>query len=103
MINNVISEKTCIRGEIVLNGVLRIEGQVEGVIFNEGTVYISKSGQVVADIHAKEIIIGGKLIGNVYAHHSVKLLRSAKLVGNVYTKTISAEAGSIFEGDCEIA
>ncbi len=102
MINNIISQGTSIFGEINLDGSLRIDGQVEGVIFNRGSVYISNSGTIKADVHTEEMIIGGKMIGSVYAKKSVKLLKSANLVGNIYTKTISAEEGSIFKGDCEI-
>ena len=102
MVNNVISKGTSIRGEISLKGALRIEGHVEGVIFNCDKVYISQSGIIKADVHTSEMVIGGKMVGNVYADKSVKLLQSANLVGNIYTKTISAEKGSIFEGDCEI-
>ena len=53
MVNNIISEKTHIRGELSLSGVLRIEGVLEGIVYNQGKVYISKSGRVLADIHAK--------------------------------------------------
>ena len=102
MINNIISEGTNIRGVVSLAGVLRIEGTLEGVIYNEGRVYISKSGRVVADIHAREVIIGGLVQGNVFSKEKVKLLNTARLKGNIYTTTIAADEGSVFDGDCVI-
>lgn len=102
MVNSVISEGTSICGEIALKGVLRIEGHLEGVVFNQGQVYISKCGIIKGDVHTHEMVIGGRMIGNIYAEKSVKLLQSANLMGNIYTRNIAAEKGSVFKGDCEI-
>ena len=102
MVYNVISLGTRIYGEIQLRGTLRIEGSVEGAIYNQGKIYISSSGKIKADIHAEEVIIGGELNGNVFAREAVKLLRSAKVKGCIYSKTIAAEEGSVFEGESVI-
>ena len=100
--NTVIGEDVNFKGELVLKGDLRIDGYFKGVIKTNDRVLIGQNGYVISDIYANEIIIGGRLIGDVYAKKRVALLKSSFLEGNIYTKTISIEEGTIFEGNCNI-
>ena len=100
--NTVIGEDVNFKGELVLIGDLRIDGYFKGVIKTNDRVLIGKNGYVISDIYADEIIIGGRLIGDVYGKKRVSLLKTSFLEGNIYTKTISIEEGTIFEGNCNI-
>lgn len=100
MVTNIIAEGTSLKGDISLKGTLRIEGRFEGIIYNKGKVYISKTAKVFSDIHGIEVVIGGLVLGNVFGEKNVKILKTGHLRGNVYTASLSAEEGGVFEGDC---
>jgi len=100
IVNNIIAAGAHVRGEIAMQGNLRIEGNFEGVIYTEGRVYISSTGKVFSDIHSDEVIVGGLLVGNIYAAKSIKFLNTGRIHGNMYTRKIAAEEGVLFEGDC---
>ena len=100
MINNIISEVTSIKGEITLEGILRIEGSFEGLIINKGKIYISKSGKVHATLRCEQLIIGGLFYGDIFCKGNTRLLETATVKGKIYTKSITADKGSYFDGDC---
>ena len=62
IVNNVIADGTTIVGSIEIEGALRIEGLVNGVIYSKSRVYIARTGQVTSDIHCSEAVIGGKIV-----------------------------------------
>lgn len=98
MVTNLIAVGTSVRGEITVDGHLRIEGRFEGMIENHGRVSISQTAQVYGEIHAHEIIVGGLVVGTLFASKKVKLLRSGSLHGDVYTASLSTEEGGTFHG-----
>lgn len=100
IVNNIIANGTRLKGELEIDGNLRIEGGFQGSLYVGSRLYISSTGRVISNIHADEAIIGGVVLGNIYAKTKVKILSTGHVKGNIYTNVISADEGSLFEGDC---
>jgi len=100
LINNIIAEGTTLKGELGIEGNLRIEGTFQGNLYVKGRVYISDSGKVLSNIHSAEAIIGGFIIGNIYAENKVKILGTGHVQGNIYAPGVACEEGAVFNGDC---
>ncbi len=96
--NSVIGISNGFSGEFHSDGLLRIDGDFKGVIKGKGVVLLGEKGRVIGDIYARQIRIGGRLMGNVYAMEKVELLSTGKLMGDFYSPRFFAEEGMVFTG-----
>lgn len=96
--NSVIGIRNGFSGEFHSDGLLRIDGDFKGVIKGKGVILLGERGRVVGDIYARQIRIGGKIRGNVYAMEKVELLSTGKLMGDFYSPRFFAEEGMVFTG-----
>src|SRR2546422_1064148 len=75
-----LKESFSIKGELTAEEGLIIEGRVEGRIeLKDHSLWIGPNGKVSAEIHAKSVIIAGKVTGDIYASEMVEI----KLSGSV--------------------
>ncbi|HMG88203.1 MAG TPA: polymer-forming cytoskeletal protein [Terracidiphilus sp.] len=98
-----ISKGLSIKGEITGTESLFIDGKVEGSISIPGNrVTVGKNGNVTASINAREIVVLGKLKGNVNATDRVDIRAEGALTGDVAAARISIEDGAFFKGGIDI-
>ena len=79
-------------------GSLRIDGQVKGQINADGDVMLSPQSQVEADIHAQNVVVGGRFKGSIVVKGKAELARGGRVDGNITSKTLTVEEGAIFQG-----
>jgi cytoskeletal protein CcmA (bactofilin family) len=92
-----------IKGEITGSESLFIDGKVEGSINLPGNrVTVGRNGQVAANISAREIVVLGKVRGNVSATDRVDIRAEGSLSGDVAAARISIEDGAFFKGGIDI-
>src|SRR5579862_4820026 len=98
-----IGRSVVIKGE--LSGVesLFIDGRIEGTInFPDNRVTIGRNGIVAASINAKELVIMGKVQGNVECADRLDIRSEGILAGDVITHRISVEEGAMIKGGVEV-
>jgi len=98
LINSLVGNGTSFRGDLVLSGLLRIDGDFAGTIKSNGKVLIGKKGRVESTIIARSVVIGGVVKGNIVAADKVIILSSGMLIGNVTTPRLIVEDGVIMHG-----
>ena len=81
---------------------LRINGSFEGKLDIKGSLTIGENASIRADITGEEIIIGGKVTGNIIAKKQLKIFSRAHIVGDVQTPVLSVESGAILQGKCQM-
>ncbi|HUN86926.1 MAG TPA: polymer-forming cytoskeletal protein [Terracidiphilus sp.] len=92
-----------IKGEITGSESLFIDGKVEGSINLPGNrLTVGRNGQVTASITAREIVVLGKVKGNVSATDRVDIRAEGALTGDVAAARISIEDGAFFKGGIDI-
>jgi cytoskeletal protein CcmA (bactofilin family) len=92
-----------IKGEITGSESLYIDGKIEGTINLPGNrLTVGKNGQVNAAINAREIVVLGKVRGNVSATDRVDIRAEGSLTGDVAAARISIEDGAFFKGGIDI-
>jgi len=92
-----------IKGEITGSESLFVDGKVEGSINLPGNrVTVGRNGQVAANITAREIVVLGKVRGNVTATDRVDIRAEGSLSGDVAAARISIEDGAFFKGGIDI-
>lgn len=98
-----VGSGTMLTGETTFKAMLRVDGQLTGLIASDtGTLIVGTSGQVDANITVAAAIINGIVNGDVVATERVELGRTAKVVGNIQTPSLNIEQGAVFEGNCSM-
>lgn len=97
-----VAAHTEIAGDIRFEDQLFINGRVNGnVTADEGgqaTVVISEEGAVCGEIRVPNVVINGRIEGNVYATARLELAAQAQVKGNVYYKLIEMQLGAMVDG-----
>ncbi len=78
---------------------LRINGKFQGKLNTKGILAIGEKAEVLADIIGEEIVIAGKVKGNIIAEKSVNILSSAFVEGDISTPALEIRQGAVFEGN----
>ena len=98
-----IGRSVIVKGELSGSEDLYVEGQVEGTIELKGNnLTIGPHGQVKANINAKDVIVLGKLEGNIQASQRAELKKSAVAMGDIATQRVSIEEGAFFKGKIDV-
>lgn len=98
-----IGKSLVIKGEVTGAESLFIDGRVEGTVSVPGhRVTVGHNGHVVANIKAKEVVIMGKVQGNVECADRLDLRSESLLTGDVITHRISVEEGAVLKGGIEV-
>ena len=98
-----IGKSLVVKGEVTGSESLYVDGKVEGAINLPGNrVTVGRNGQVAANITAREIVVLGKVRGNVNASDRVDIRSEGSLTGDVIAQRISIEDGAFFKGGIDI-
>ena len=98
-----IGRSLVIKGEVTGAESIFIDGRVEGTInFPGNRVTIGRNGNVAANINSKELVIMGKVQGNVECADRLDIRSEGLLMGDVVTHRISVEEGAILKGGVEV-
>jgi cytoskeletal protein CcmA (bactofilin family) len=98
-----IGRSLVIKGEVTGAESLFIDGRVEGSInFPDNRVTVGRNGNVAANITAKEVVIMGKVQGNIECEDRLDIRSEGLLSGDVITHRISVEEGAILKGGVEV-
>ena len=98
-----IGKSLVIKGEVSGSESLYIDGKIEGAINLPGNrVTVGRNGQVAANIMAREVVVLGKVRGNVHASDRIDIRSEGSLTGDVIAARISIEDGAFFKGGIDI-
>lgn len=98
-----IGKTVLVKGELSGTEDLYLDGEVEGSIeLRDHSLVIGPHGKVRAHIHAKDVVVHGKVDGNIKGTERVELKKSAVLSGDIFTQRIIIEDGAFFKGAIDI-
>ena len=98
-----IGKTLVIKGEVSGSEALFIDGRVDGSLsFPDSRVTVGRHGNVTATVIAKELVIMGKVEGNVECSDRLDIRAEGSLSGDVVTHRISVEEGAILKGGVEV-
>ena len=92
-----------VKGQISGDEDLQVEGKVEGPITLKGQrLTVGSSGEIVSDVHAREVIVYGKVRGNLFAEDRVEVKKDGSVIGNITGGRVLIEDGAYLKGQIEI-
>jgi cytoskeletal protein CcmA (bactofilin family) len=98
-----IGKSVVVKGELSGSEDLVVDGEVEGSIALRGqSLTIGPNGRVRANVEARNVILHGRVDGDIHASERVELRKSASLSGDITTARISIEDGAFFKGTIDI-
>lgn len=81
---------------------LRINGKFEGTLETKGNLTIGETANVDAHIVGDNIIIAGRVKGDIMAKQRLVFLPTAILHGNIKTPRLNIVEGALFQGKCQM-
>jgi len=100
-IQTVLAPGAEFEGLLFFRGAARIDGMLSGDVVAEGCLVIGEGAHVRARIEVDELIVGGKIEGEIHARRRVELLRTARVMGSLRCPRLTIADGGILEGRCE--
>ena len=97
-----ISQGIRIKGEVTGSEDLFVDGVVDGKLnLTNGSLTIGPNGSVRADVTAREVVVRGKIEGNVTGRDRVQLWSTGQVTGEVRTERLAIEDGALLKGRVE--
>lgn len=81
---------------------LKVNGNFNGTLDTRGTLTVGNESFVEAHITGENIIIAGKIRGDIIAKKMLVLMPTAVLTGNITTPKLNIVEGAIFQGQCKM-
>ena len=98
-----IGRSVVIKGEISGAESLYVDGRIEGTVsFGDHRVTVGRNGVVAANISAREVVIMGKVTGNIECSDRVDIRSEGSLTGDIVSQRISIEDGAMLKGAVQV-
>jgi cytoskeletal protein CcmA (bactofilin family) len=95
---SVIGSGMRIVGDIESNGVIKVEGIVDGSVRGARQLLLGKGGTIHGDIYAVDAILGGTVVGTVVASERVEIQGTSSVEGDIHTKSMVVFEGGMING-----
>ncbi len=99
---NSIASGSKLDGDLVSNGDVRIDGQLNGSLKTEGRLVLGDMGIIDGSVNCKNAIIGGELKATIVVEDLLTLKSTAKLSGEIIAGKLAIEPGAVFSGKCSM-
>ena len=100
--HSIIGSGLKVEGTLWLNQSTRIDALIDGNIFQQDgcniTIAFGQSAVVTGNVIANQIVISGKIRGDIVAHKNLELLSTASIVGAINYASIKINAGAKVSG-----
>jgi cytoskeletal protein CcmA (bactofilin family) len=97
-ISTIIGQGDVVEGKITILNSIRIDGEFNGEINCNGLVIISESAVIKGKIISVEVIIAGRVEGEVETMGTLELESTCFLKGDIKVKNLVVHEGAIFLG-----
>ena len=98
-----IGRSLVIKGEVTGSEALYIDGKIEDTInLADNRVTVGRNGIVAANISAREVVIMGKVQGNIICSDRLDIRSEGSVTGDVVVQRISVEDGAILKGSVQV-
>lgn len=100
--DTLIGRQTEIVGDVRFSGGLHIDGRIKGNVQSSGdkaaTLSLSETGAIEGDVRVANVVVNGRIAGEVRASERLTLGSKARVVGDVRYRVLQMEAGALVNG-----
>lgn len=99
---NAIGQGSTIKGDIITEGDLRVDGTLSGKINTKGLLVLGEKGLVEGEVTCQNALIAGTVKAKIQVSELLSLKSTANLQGDIITNKLSIEPGANFTGSCSM-
>ncbi len=97
-VENTIGTGSRVCGDLAGPGGFRIEGAIEGAVDADGPVIVGEGGSVEGSIRGKDVVVLGRVRGDVHATGHLEIGPKGKVLGDISVQSFRMHTGGIFRG-----
>ena len=87
------------KGALAFSGELELHGRLEGTIESEGgALTVGEQALIKAEIKVNDVLIYGKVQGNIHATGRIELRGKAEVYGDIFSNRLAMDDGVVFVG-----
>lgn len=102
-ITTVIGRGTLVEGNVLFEGGLHVDGLIKGNVVSDendprATLTLSEDGMVEGNVHVANVMLNGKVVGDVVATDRVELAPMARISGTLTYSLLEMSMGAEVNG-----
>ncbi len=99
-IHTLIGAGAFIKGDLRLEGFIRLDGDIDGNVETSGRIIIGEQARIRGNIRALSAAVNGIVEGDITAPEGITLFSTASVRGDIITKKIRVEENVFIQGHC---
>jgi len=104
-LSSLVAGNVTVRGDIVFEGGLRVDGCVEGNVLASADaralLVLSDKGRIAGRVRVYDAVVNGCIEGDLEVEHFLELQANARICGNIIYRQLQMECGATVEGKLE--
>ena len=96
-IDTIIAQHCKLEGNLISENSVKVDGTILGALRCQGRAIIGETGLVKGDVHSTDLLVIGKLEGNVFAEN-LHLHPSACILGDISAQNLQVDPGARYSG-----
>lgn len=100
---SLIGSGTVVKGKVVTEGSIRIDGTMVGDVSTKANAAIGATGMLEGNLSAKNISLAGKVSGTLTASEKIILESKSVLRGDIKAAKLVVDEGAMFDGQCSMS
>jgi cytoskeletal protein CcmA (bactofilin family) len=101
-IESLIGENTVFEGNLKATGAVRVLGSLQGEIESKGAVYVEERATVSARVTAAQVIVAGKIDGQISCTGKVEIRPTGRVTGEIQAGALIIQEGAFFDGNSKM-
>ncbi|MCM1037745.1 MAG: polymer-forming cytoskeletal protein [Ruminococcus sp.] len=101
-IGTIIGKGAVFNGNLSDPQSVRLDGTLNGNCECKGMTIVGVDGQINGDIITQNMVVAGKIEGDIIAEGKLELLSTAKMTGNITAKSLVIDENACFDGRCSM-
>jgi len=99
-IETLIGQQCYIIGSVTGNGLLKIDGSIDGDLICEDDVILGETGHIKGNTICNNAYINGLINGKISCKNTLTIESCGKVRGDISVKKLMISEGGILEGNC---
>lgn len=96
-LDTIIGSDSIMKGNITSKGTVKVDGHVEGDVAADCLI-IGDKGNITGDVNGREIVVGGRVIGNIHSADGVDIHNKGIVCGDIFAARLTIAEGGSFNG-----
>ena len=97
-----ISKGTTIKGDIVSQSDIRVDGGIDGTVYSKGKIVVGETASLSGNLLCNNLDFWGKMDGAIYVKDTLSVKSAASITGDIHVNKIQVEMGAQINGTCKM-